>query len=238
MSKVDIIMAPGLVSDTPMGKTAVLIDVVRFTTSMTAALNNGAQCVETFDNIETPIKLKQEGWLAAGERNGIKPEEFNFGNSPLEFTADKVKDKKIAFSTTNGTYTRSKLKNYENIYAGGFVNISALEQRLTSENKDVVLVCSGRFKQPAIEDTLFAGALAKRLTSNQGFDYKSDSVFMAINLYDAAKNNVKEFAINNSPFLNWAYKDFITKDLDFVFNNDVFNCVPEEICACKFVIKR
>ncbi len=237
MPKVEIIPAPGLIQNVPEGKTAVLIDVVRFTSSMITALCNGAKCVETFDNIQTPLELKKQGWLAAGEREGIKIDGYDYSNSPLDFSSANVAGKKIAFTTTNGTYTRSRLTGYENIYAGGFVNISAVEQRLLNENQDVVLVCSGRKRQTAIEDTLFAAFLAKRLVEKGNFTYFSDNVVSSLLLCSMAENDIKQFAVDKSPFLKHAYSSFIGKDIDFVFTNDIFNFVPEEISPCRFVIK-
>jgi len=130
--------------------------------------------------------------------------------------------------------------DYETVLAGAFLNLSALVKRLASDKKSVTLVCSGSSRRPAVEDILFAGAVASLLTEKHGFGYTDESVFMAVALYNLAKDGVKDFVKGNAPKkrerteTNKKY----AADFDYVFQTDLYDIVPEETSAFKFEIKK
>lgn len=238
---IDIVFAPDLYRFHEKHQNIVLIDVLRFTSTMITALANGALSVEAYAEAEIPLKLKKEQqYVICGEYKGADIEGYDFNNSPVSMTKENVSGKKLAFCTTNGTYTRAVISDYETILAGAFLNFSALCKRLSLDNKSVTLVCSGSSRRPAVEDILFAGAVASYLSEKSGFDYIDESVFMAVSLYNLAKNDVEAFVKKNAPG-----KRIITEtnekyaaDFDYVFQTDLYDIVPEETSAFKFEIKK
>lgn len=242
MSKnIEIIYSPAECQYHQKGGSVVLIDVVRFTSTLITALANGAISAEAYPNSEIPLKLKKEkNYIIAGEKMGKDIPGFDFNNSPVDMTKENVFGRELAFCTTNGTYTRSLIENYDNIFAGSFINASALAKRLIQEDKNVTLVCSGRGRKVAVEDLIFAGFIAKKLIEEGDFTYLEDGVSLAILLWENAKNNPHDFVINNSPQIklvldqNPKYK----ADYETIFDIDKFDVVPQEIAPLKFVVKK
>ncbi|MBQ5541184.1 MAG: 2-phosphosulfolactate phosphatase, partial [Bacteroidales bacterium] len=197
---IDIVFAPDLYRYHKKHFNIVLIDVLRFTSSLTTALANGALSVETFADEDTPLKLKKEqNYIICGEYKGEQLDGYDFNNSPVDMTKENVGGRKLAFCTTNGTYTRSVIYDYDRILAGSFLNFSALTERLKNDNKPVTLVCSGSARKPAVEDLIFAGKVADFLTLNCGFSFSEDSAGIAINLYKMSKNRIKDFVLESAP---------------------------------------
>ena len=90
--------------------------------------------------------------------------DFDFGNSPREFTAEKVKGRRIAITTTNGTRALRAGAQGAEVFIGAFLNMTALAKRvLASSNKNVLIVCAGTAEEASLEDTLAAGALCEAL---------------------------------------------------------------------------
>ena len=146
--------------------TVVVIDVVRATTSMVEALAQGARAVfptsSTEDAVKLAASLGREDTLLCGERKGVKIEGFDLGNSPLEFTADVVDDKRLVWTTTNGTAALAAVREAPQVLVGAFTNLSAVAAVLRGEER-VVLQCAGRANRFAMEDALCAGHLLRLL---------------------------------------------------------------------------
>lgn len=234
---IDIVIAPDLYRFHTKYSNVVLIDILRFTSTMVMALSNGAVSVETCADEEKPLKLKAEkGYVIGGEYKGEDIDGYDFNNSPVEMTPEKVAGKKLAFCTTNGTYTRSVIFDYETILAGSFLNFSALCRRLACDGKSVTLVCSGSSRRPATEDIVFAGEVADYLLKNAGYTYTEESVSLALNLYYLAKDDIKEFVRKSAPskLLRTQTNPRYAADFDFVFQRDLSDIVPEETSPFKF----
>jgi len=115
--------------------------------------------------------------LLAGERHGLRITaqqsggvEFLFGNSPREFTTEKVSGKSIVTTTTNGTRALQACKGAMEVLVGAFLNLDAVAERLLAEKeRSIVIVCSGTGEEAAYEDTLAAGALCEMLLKT-GFE--------------------------------------------------------------------
>ena len=238
---IDIVFAPDLYRFHQKHFNIVLIDILRFTSSMTTALSNGALSVETFADEETPLKLKKEqNYLICGEYKGIQLDGYDFNNSPVDMTKENVECRKLAFCTTNGTYTRSVIYDYDKILAGSFLNFSALCKRLKNDNEPVTLVCSGSGRKPAVEDIIFAGKVANYLIENCDYGFTEEAVSMAINLHKMSKGREKDFVLETAPTKASRVKQNqkYAADFDFVFQDDIFNIVPEETSAFKFEARK
>lgn len=181
-----------LYSDAVAEKQVVVIDVLRATTSMVVMLENGAERVAPVASLEEARVWGEKGYLMAGERNGFKVEGFDFGNSPQEFTIDKVGGKSVVITTTNGTHALSLCANAKSVYVGAFLNCAVTCDTLMKEEGDIYLFCSGWKGFFNLEDTLLAGAMALNLCK-MGAVVVDDATRAALYLWNQAKTDVVEF---------------------------------------------
>lgn len=161
MKSITTVLSPALFEATVgsvENKNVVVIDILRATTTMCVAMENGANSIWPVDSVQ---KAAQAGssFLTAGERNGEKVEGFDLGNSPQEFTEEVVKGRDIVMTTTNGTRAIALSEGAKNIYISSYRNVSAMIKELMEQPEDVVLFCSGWKDQVNLEDALFAGEL-------------------------------------------------------------------------------
>lgn len=160
----------------------IVIDVLRATTSIITAISNGAKYVIPVETIEEAKKYKDKGFLICGERGGVKPKDFDLGNSPLEYEDKIVKNKKIVITTTNGTKALAKAKKHsENIVLGAFINFTKTVEYLLKFD-DLLFVCSGNDGEESFEDTQVAGAFINKLLSFRNYDL-SDSALISLQMW-------------------------------------------------------
>lgn len=149
------------------GGVAVVIDVLRASTTIVHALAEGASAVLPFESVEdaraAAAGLPAGSVLLGGERGGERIEGFDLGNSPLEYTPDVVADKTVIFTTTNGTKALQQCRTAERVLIGAFVNRDALLRLLAEDGWPVHLVCAGTDGHLTGEDILFAGEIAAEL---------------------------------------------------------------------------
>ncbi len=166
--KIDLLLTPVRLDQIALeNKTVAVIDVLRCTTSICSMFRAGAKAVIPMTGPgeagEMWSKIGSESAVLAGERNGVKIENFSLGNSPLEFNADNVGGKYVITSTTNGTPVFSGLSKAALVLTCALVNISVVAKRVHDEKRDLLIVCSGREGGFSIEDTLCGGILIDRL---------------------------------------------------------------------------
>ncbi|MDR1866340.1 MAG: 2-phosphosulfolactate phosphatase [Bacteroidales bacterium] len=168
---------------------AVAIDILRATSSICTAFMNGAERVIPVSTVEE-LKSHAGRHLIAAERDGIKLDFADIGNSPKYFTRALVAGKTIAYSTTNGTHTINLAAQCRNAAAGSFLNLSALCRWLEEGNRDAFLLCAGWKGRFNLEDAVFAGAVAQKLTDGGQFTTECDSALAAMDLWSLAKNDL------------------------------------------------
>ena len=178
-------------------KTVVVIDVLRFCTTACAALAAGARAVIPTDGPgeagEMRTKIGADMAVVAGERNGVKLESFDFGNSPAEFTKATVGGKHVVMTTTNGTGIFSKAGMAGPVLAGAIVNSSKVAERVARERRDAVIVCSGSEGGFSIEDTICGGLLIHQLATAHGIQTTlNDAGSLALLLYRSNKTALKQ----------------------------------------------
>ncbi len=148
------------------GHQAVAIDVLRATTTICQALSSGAREILPVGEIEEAKKLAEtigrDTALLTGEREGQVIAGFDLGNSPLEFTPERVKDKTLVMCTTNGSLLLSRLTGVETLVAS-FVNAGAVLARLLESRDEVDVVCAGLLGQFSLEDAVCGGMLVAGL---------------------------------------------------------------------------
>lgn len=153
----------------------VVFDVLRATSTFVTAIGHGAKAVIPVETIEEALEARRRdpSLLLAGERNGLPigadltgSVAFDLGNSPREFTAERVAGRTIVSTTTNGTRALRASAGARETLAAAFLNLDATARRVEETGAGrVVVVCAGTFEETAIEDVLGAGAFVERLAA-------------------------------------------------------------------------
>lgn len=171
-------------------KIVVVIDILRATSTMTVAMENGARAIYPVRDVETASRAGTS-FVKAGERNGEKVDGFDLGNSPREFHPDIVGNRDIVMTTTNGTRAISMSEHAQEILIASYRNIDATLNYLNNRKEDIVLFCSGWKDLVNVEDTLFAGELACRLHET-GYEIENDATHLAMAVFLQHQNNLKD----------------------------------------------
>ncbi|MEE0948341.1 MAG: 2-phosphosulfolactate phosphatase [Bacteroidales bacterium] len=229
MNKIETILSPALYPFRKMNGShiCVVIDILRATTSICTAVNNGAKAMIPVKTIEEAKEYKDKGFLVAGERIEDTFPFADWGNSALEFTKERVCGNEIVHSTTNGTVAiaLAQESNPSKIVIGAFSNISALANYLSEQGKDVQLFCSGWNNTVSLEDMTFAGALADRLLQSGKFENKNDSTHSAIAVWNSAKDDLQGY-MENASHIHRLRKHKMDDVFDYTFQLDTCNVVP------------
>ena len=171
----------------------IVVDILRATSAICTAFMNGARRIIPVATLEEAQEYKNKGYLVAAERDGIVRDFADFGNSPFNFTPERVKDKDIVYSTTNGTHTIMMAAHSYKVLIGAYLNHKALRDFITREKHDVIILCAGWKQKFNLEDTLFAGALAEAVLEDKHFFTMCDSTFASIDLWNTANQNMMEY---------------------------------------------
>ena len=197
MKTVDVCLTPDLMHlYTVSDRTVVIVDILRATSCMTTAIAHGVESITPFASLEDCLAMKELQYFTAGERDGKKVDGFDLGNSPFEYMDEKLKGKRIAFTTTNGTQAIAKSVLAHETIIGSFLNLSAVVRHLIPVTNNVLIVCAGWKGKVNLEDTLFAGALIEKLKGT--FEPECDAPLAALHLYHCAKNDMSGFLKNSS----------------------------------------
>jgi 2-phosphosulfolactate phosphatase len=164
----------------------VIIDVLRASSAICTAFSNGALSIIPVSEIYEAKEYKNKGYLIAAERDGYVLDFADFGNSPFNFTRDKVEGKTIVYSTTNGTRIIDLASTSFKTVIGAFINLSCLTGWLLEQERDVILFCAGWKDKVNLEDTICAGAIARILIDSSQFSTICDSVHIATDLWKVA----------------------------------------------------
>jgi 2-phosphosulfolactate phosphatase len=169
--QIDVFLLPSLAEPEQLaGRTCVVIDVLRATTTIVHALAAGATQVIPCLEVDEARHIAAEIGAAAvlgGERSGGKIAGFNLGNSPAEYTPQSVGGKTLVFTTTNGTRALTRCKTATRVLIGAFVNFSAVCGEIADVNQ-LALLCGGTDGEVTREDALLAGAIVCELTASGG----------------------------------------------------------------------
>lgn len=207
----------------------VVIDVLRATSVMVTALNNGCDKIIPVKEIEEAIDIASKDrnrYLLGGERGGIKIDKFDFSNSPLDYIEDIVKGKSLIMTTTNGTRAIKNSEEAEKIFIGALINGRVVAEKLAKLNKDVTFVNAGTDGEFSMDDFITSGYIIKCLR---------DIMKNHCTLTDIAKTS--EYVYINNPSIISFVKDALhykrmkdlryNEDLRYCLSKDLINIVPE-----------
>ncbi|MGH8003306.1 MAG: 2-phosphosulfolactate phosphatase [Limisphaerales bacterium] len=189
MNKIDLYFTPSEVQDGDLtDKLVIVIDVLRASTTAAVALANGAREIIPVASIDAAGELKQklgkEHVLLCGERDGVKIEGFDLGNSPAEYEMKVVKDKALIFCSTNGSKAMLKGGQGTVCLVGALVNVSEILRFALREKKDAAIICSGSAGKFSFEDAVAGGKYIAELERKLGRELdKNDAARAALYLF-------------------------------------------------------
>ncbi|MEG2290349.1 MAG: 2-phosphosulfolactate phosphatase family protein [Clostridium sp.] len=228
--KIDImISAADIKPERLKGKVVVVIDVLRATTVMITAINNGCEKVIPVREIEDALHIankNREYSLLGGEREGLKIEEFDFSNSPLDYTAEVVKGKTLIMTTSNGTRAIKNSEEADRIFIAAMINGNAVAKKLVELNKDVVFINAGTNGEFSMDDFITSGYIINCIKSMGGSEH--DLTDMAITSEYVYKGNPGIISFVKDALHYKRLKDLgFYEDLRYCLTKDIVDIVPE-----------
>ena len=230
LPRLEVCLSPALLHlfDTK-NTVVVIIDIFRATSTIAAALHNGAARVIPVASVGDCIRMGKEigNSLTAGERDGKIAEGLQNGNSPYEYPRVFIENKTLVLTTTNGTRLLHMVleSGAKNIITGSFPNLSAVAAHLIAQKQNVVLACAAWKDRINLEDTLFAGAVIDRVKGY--FNINCDASTIAHALYVEAKPDIYQFVKNKQASHYLRLSGYgLEKDIRYCFSPDIADILP------------
>lgn len=203
----------------------VVIDVLRATSAICAAFENGIRSIIPVATIEEAQDYKDRGYLVGAERKGQIVEGFDFGNSPYSYMNEDFKGKDVVLSTTNGTKALSIASDAETVVVGSLLNLDALCEWLENQDKNILCLCSGWQDKFNLEDTICAGAICDYLINTGKYTSNEDSSIAAKYLYLSAWVNPLGYLKSSSHRRRLKNLD-LNEDIKYCLTPNQTNVVP------------
>lgn len=232
--KISIFHTPELTPTNTNADCAIAVDVLRATSTMVTALAAGAEAVQVFSDLDILVQVS-ETWspdkrIRAGERGGSQVDGFDFGNSPLDCTPDRVKGRRLFISTTNGTRALQCVQSAPTVLAAALINRRAIVNYLLKHQPETIwIVGSGWQGSFSLEDTVCAGAIVDKLQNELALPLEelagNDEVFASVSLYRQWQNNLLGLfhcASHGQRLLRLSCHE----DLEYCSQTDVLDVVP------------
>jgi 2-phosphosulfolactate phosphatase len=212
------------------GKTGVSIDVLRATSTIVAAFDNGCISftpITSVDEAREKAKKYPDGTiLLGGAKHGLKPQGFDLGNSPLDYVKEVVKGKHILFSSSNGTQSMHGLKGANEILLGSFLNAEAVSRQILNAGRDCLIACSGDFGRFSLGDAVCGGMIISKLLHEGKPEIQlSDTSAVALLIFKTYNNDVRGM-LHASEWGQRLIQLNLSADIDFCAKIDVSEVVP------------
>ncbi len=221
--------AKDVVKAVQRGDVIIVIDVLRCSSTIIVALTNGAKGIIPIETVEEARGHRQDhlDFILAGERKGLKPEGFDLGNSPLEFSHEKVSRKHIVLTTTSGTRAISKSKGAKWVLIGAFLNAEAVADAALKlsgkEHAGISFVLAGKKGSFSLEDFLCAGAIANYFPADR-VEF-SDGASAAVLAFKQAQISLEE-AVQRGGHAQYLERRGLGEDVKFCSRMNVLMVVP------------
>lgn len=203
----------------------VVVDILRATSAIVAAFMNGAKNIIPVETLDEAKQYKEKGYMVAAERDGEVKDFADFGNSPFNFTEERVNGNDIVYSTTNGTQAIQLASDHFQVLVGSYLNFTALVNHLIQEKRDIIILCAGWKNKFNLEDTLFAGALVKKILNTSDYTTICDSTYAAMDLWSLAKPNILAY-VDKAAQRNRLKKLGLDDVLEFCHTFDLTDKIP------------
>lgn len=245
-------LLPSLVTEEQLrGGVAVVLDILRASTTITQALASGASAVIptatvadahaaaaaiagfTQPSAESPVPADVRanvGILLGGERGGTLIPGFDLDNSPMKYAPGTVSGKTVVFTTTNGTQALMKCRLAARTLVGCFSNLHSVIALLTNESRPIHLVCAGTDGLVSTDDALCAGAIATGVWAARNWPkWESDELRLVMDLFTCRCQPMRE--VVNTLRESHGGRNLISlgleADIDRAARWDLFRLVPE-----------
>lgn len=210
-------------------KVAVVIDVLRATSTIITALYNGCKEVIPTDEIEEAVRLSKNyekgSFILGGERNAEKIEGFHLSNSPYEYSREQVENKTVLITTTNGTRAITKAAYAKEVVLASFINITAVCDYIQALGQDIVIVCAGTEGKFSADDVLAAGALIYGLHKKNIPLELDDLGLTAKFMYEHSRDNLHG-VLSQTTHYSRLKKLGLERDLEDCLKLDTASIVP------------
>lgn len=227
MNKIEICFSPALIDQyVKQDAVVVVTDVFRASTTICTAFAHHAKSIIPVETQEEALAYKEKGYLTGAERKVSRCDFADFGNSPFEYSLEKVKDKDIVLTTSNGTRAIKASSDCYLLLIGAFVNLRAVADRCLQENRDVLIVCAGWKSRICVEDSLFAGALTACLLEDDHFESASDGTRIAVSLWHHANKDFNKYMMKSEHAQRLLAHGF-DDDLQYCLQKNIIDVVPE-----------
>jgi len=203
----------------------VVTDVLRASSAICTAFMNGVERIIPVRTLEEAKEFKSKGYKVAAERDGIVKDFADFGNSPFNFTEERVKSQHIVYSTTNGTQAVQLASSGHEVLIGAFLNLSALSDYAAVSSRDVLILCAGWKNKFNLEDTLFAGALTDKLLQTGKFETICDSAIASHDLWNIAKENLLAY-VDKAAQRHRLKKNGLDDVIEYCLTADLTRIIP------------
>lgn len=222
--------------DEVRGGVAVILDILRASTTITHALAHGAAAVIPTLDIETArqtaAQFPADSVLTGGEREGLLIPGFDLDNNPFAYSPEVVRGKTIVFTTTNGTKALHRAALADRVLIGAMVNLQGVVRLLQEETRPIHLVCAGTKGKISTEDVLCAGGIAERLAAVWGEssdEWPDDQLQLAVRAFRSAATSPESFrsAMRHSYGGRNCLRLGFEQQIDRAATFDVFDIVPE-----------
>jgi len=226
--KIDLFAQPTVSKRDIYGRTAVVVDALRATSTIVTAVENGCRevipVVEIAEAVSIAARLGRSNLLLCGERGGISINGFDLSNSPLEYTRERVAGKVLVMTTTNGTLAINAVREAKCVLLGSFLNARATADMLWALKSDVAIVCAGTEGRYSTEDVLAAGAIISKLHSLCELDM-CDLSITAEYLYRNSYGKI-DSVLSATRHYNRLKSLGFTADIEYCLREDVMSSVP------------
>ncbi len=223
----------GLTQNDVAGHPVLVVDVLRTTTTIVTALGNGAKAVlpaeAAAEAIQLSNNLERDYILLAGEQGYEPIEGFQCGNSPLEMTADQVKDMSLVMTTTNGTQALLATEPGGPVFVGAIINFSAAAAAAKAafeEAGQLIILCGGSERRFALEDAYVAGRFARAILPSRARGVKIDDATIAALQLVRRYGDRWKTAVNASAAARSLKELGMAKDVAASTDVDVVDIVP------------
>lgn len=224
--KIEVCLTPSVFSEFRNDEAiVVVVDILRATSAIITAFMHGVRKIIPVATLGEAKAYKDKGYLVAAERDGIVRDFADFGNSPYNFQQEKIRNREIVYSTTNGTQCIMMARNSCRVLIGGYLNLTALGDFIKAEQRDLLILCAGWKNKFNLEDTLFAGALAEMVLQDHRYGTICDSALASIDLWTLAREDMMQY-IEKSAQRHRLKKNGLDDVIEYCHTLDLTDHIP------------
>jgi len=228
--RVDVVIIPGLLNPANLaGKTVVVFDVLRATTSIAAAMAVGVESIRIFSDIQSALAAAEaagktgEKPLLAGEVSALRPPGFDLGNSPRQYNSSH-QGRRVFLATTNGTKAIVAASGAATVLTAALVNAGPTARFCRALGADVTLLCAGTEGQFSLEDFVGTGAVLSALRQTGEVQVGNDAALAAEAFFTARRDQLRQTLASGQGGRN-VVRAQLEPDIDFAARLDALDVV-------------